>query len=123
MTEQGEVQELREVMTALRETALPILRDIVSLLPNLLQQVHAVFYNEENAIRLGQSIGNYYRSLKEAGLPETMCQELTLKYAEGTNLAWLIELMKLAMSGQFASISPKEIATQPQKALPMAQER
>ncbi len=123
MTEQGEVQELREVMTALRETALPILRDIVSLLPNLLQQVHAVFYNEENAMRLGQSIGNYYRSLKEAGLPEEMCQELTLKYAEGTNLAWLVELMKLAMSGQFASIQPKEIAAQPQKASPITQER
>jgi len=123
MTEQGEVQELREVMTALRETALPILRDIVSLLPNLLQQVYAVFYNEENATRLGQSVGNYYRSLKEAGLPEGMCQELTLKYAEGTNLAWLIELMKSAMSGQFTSIQPKEIAAQPQKALPMAQER
>jgi len=123
MTEQGEVQELREVMTALRETALPILRDIVSLLPNLLQQVHAIFYNEENAMRLGQSIGNYYRSLKEAGLPEEMCQELTLKYAEGTNLAWLIELMKSAMSGQFTSIQPKEISAQPQKALPMTQER
>jgi len=123
MTEQGEVQELREVMTAIRETALPILRDIVSLLPNLLQQVHAVFYNEENAVRLGQSIGNYYRSLKEAGLPEGMCQELTLKYAEGTNLAWLVELMKSAMSGQFASIQPKEIAAQTQKALPMTQER
>lgn len=123
MTEQGEVQELREVMTALRETALPILRDIVSLLPNLLQQVHAIFYNEENAIRLGQSIGNYYRSLKEAGLPEEMCQELTLKYAEGTNLAWLIELMKSAMSGQFTSIQPKEISAQPQKALSMTQER
>jgi hypothetical protein len=37
MNEQSEVQELREVMTALRETALPIMRDIVSLLPNLLQ--------------------------------------------------------------------------------------
>jgi hypothetical protein len=123
MNEQSEVQELREVMTALRETALPMLRDIVSLLPNLLQQVHAVFYNEENAIRLGQSVGNYYRSLKEAGLPEALCQELTLKYAEGTNLAWLIELMKSAMRGQFASIQPKEVAAQPQKALPAAQER
>jgi len=34
MNEQSEVQELREVMTALRETALPMLRDIVGLLPS-----------------------------------------------------------------------------------------
>jgi len=117
-TEREEVQTLREVMTALRETAIPMLREIVSLLPNLLQQVHAVFYDEENARRLGQSIGAYYRSLKEAGLPEEMCQELTLKYAEGTNLDWLTSLMRSAMSGQLTAFQPREITAQVRKALP-----
>lgn len=117
-TEREEVQTLREVMTALRETAIPMLREIVSLLPNLLQQVHAVFYDEENARRLGQSIGVYYRSLKESGLPEEMCQELTLKYAEGTNLDWLTSLMKSAMSGQVIPFHPREISAQARKALP-----
>lgn len=72
-TEREEVQTLREVMAALRETAIPVLREIVSLLPNLLELIHAVFYDEKNAKKLGQSIGAYYRSLKEVGLPEEMC--------------------------------------------------
>lgn len=120
MAETGreEVQVLREVMSALKETAIPVLREMVSLLPNLLQQVHAVFYNEENARRLGQSIGAYYRSLKEAGLPEEMCQQLTLKYAEGTNLDWLTGLLRSAMSGHLTSIRPTEVTTAVRKALP-----
>ncbi|MCS7185921.1 MAG: hypothetical protein RMK89_03090 [Armatimonadota bacterium] len=117
-TEREEVQTLREVMTALRETAIPVLREIVSLLPNLLEQIHAVFYDEKNAKRLGQSIGAYYRSLKEAGLPEEMCQELTMKYAEGTNLDWLTGLMKSAMSEQLTAFRPREIAAPVRKALP-----
>ncbi|MCS7264417.1 MAG: hypothetical protein NZ805_06260 [Armatimonadetes bacterium] len=117
-TEREEVQTLREVMTAFRETAIPVLREIVSLLPNLLEQIHAVFYDEENAKRLGQSIGAYYRSLKEAGLPEEMCQELTIKYAEGTNLDWLTGLMKSAMSEQLNDFRPREIAAPVRKALP-----
>ena len=117
-TEREEVRTLREVMAALRETAIPVLREMVSLLPNLLQQVHAVFYDEENARRLGQSIGTYYRSLKEAGLSEEMCQQLTLKYAEGTNLDWLMSSMKSAMSEHLASFHPKEMAAKMRKALP-----
>ncbi|MFN4178967.1 MAG: hypothetical protein ACK4I8_01535 [Armatimonadota bacterium] len=116
--EREEVQTMRELMTAIRETAIPMLRELVSLLPNLLQQIHAVFYNEDNARRLGQSIGAYYRSLQDAGLPEEVCQELTLKYAEGTNLDWLTSLMKSAMSGHLTTFRPEESTAKTKRGLP-----
>jgi hypothetical protein len=109
MAQRDDVQELREVFTALQETAMPLLRELMGLLPELVRQVYAVFYSEETAQQLGRSIGAYFRSLQEAGLPETMCQELTLRYAENANASALVNLLRSALRGEALLARPKAL--------------
>ncbi|MFA0772440.1 MAG: hypothetical protein PVTTEEND_001171 [Candidatus Fervidibacter sp.] len=109
MAQRDDVQELREVFTALQETAMPLLRELMGLLPELVRQVYAVFYSEGTAQQLGRSIGAYFRSLQEAGLPETMCQELTLRYAENANASALVNLLRSALRGEAFPARPKAL--------------
>jgi len=55
MAQRDDGQELREVFTALQETAMPLLREMVGLLPELVRQVYAVFYSEETAQHWGEA--------------------------------------------------------------------
>lgn len=100
MAERGDVEELREVMTVLGEKGLSVLQGIVDLLPHLLREVYAVFYTEENATRIGKSIGAYYQALRGSGMPEAIVTQLTYRYAESASLGSLLTLIRSAIEGE-----------------------
>lgn len=97
MAYRQDVEELQEILAVLRQEVIPLLHGIAEVLPSLIRRVHEVLYSEESAMKLGRSIGNYYQSLKESGLPEETCRELALRYAEGATFDWLVKLLTQAL--------------------------
>ena len=82
-----DIEELREVLKTVSE--------FINQLPDLLNKLFSAIYSPEIGEQMGKNIANYYKSLKESGLPEELVLQLTEKYAKETasNISILKELI------------------------------
>lgn len=68
-----DVEELREV--------LKVISEFIDKLPKLISELMEAIYATDIGEKLGKSIGEYYKKLKESGIPEEVAIRLTENYA------------------------------------------
>ncbi len=51
------------------------------MLPNFISRVIDDFYSPENASKIGKGLGEYYKALKEGGIPEGVASQMVQEYA------------------------------------------
>lgn len=71
-----DVAELREVLNVITE--------FIDKLPKLLNELISALYAADLGEKLGKSVGEYYKKLKESGVPEEVAIRLTEIYAKET---------------------------------------
>ncbi|MEM2136802.1 MAG: hypothetical protein QXI93_02465 [Candidatus Methanomethylicia archaeon] len=71
-----DVAELREVLNVITE--------FIDKLPKLLNELISALYAADLGEKLGRSVGEYYKRLKESGVPEEVAIKLTEIYAKET---------------------------------------
>ncbi|MEM3615287.1 MAG: hypothetical protein QXX09_01400 [Candidatus Methanomethylicia archaeon] len=71
-----DVAELREVLNVITE--------FIDKLPKLLNELISALYAADLGEKLGRSVGEYYKRLKESGVPEEVAIRLTEIYAKET---------------------------------------
>lgn len=69
-----DIAELREVLNVISE--------FIDKLPKLINELISAIYAADLGERLGRSIGEYYKKLKESGIPEEVAIRLTENYAK-----------------------------------------
>lgn len=69
-----DVEELREV--------LKVISEFIDKLPKLISELMEAIYATDIGEKLGKSIGEYYKKLKESGIPEEVAIRLTENYAK-----------------------------------------
>jgi len=69
-----DVAELREVLNVISE--------FIDKLPKLINELISAIYAADLGERIGKSIGEYYKKLKESGLPDEVAIRLTENYAK-----------------------------------------
>jgi len=70
--EASDIEELREVLSAISSFLRELEQPLRSIFDTLLEAI--------NGARLGEEVGAFYRSLREAGLPEDLAAEMTREY-------------------------------------------
>ena len=69
---EGDVEELREVLSAVSE--------FLDKLPELVKKVLDALYSKDLGERVGDSVATFYRKLKESGMPEDMVNKMTMEF-------------------------------------------
>ncbi len=72
--EERDVEELREVLSAVSE--------FLDKLPELIKKVIDALYSRDLGEKMGESISTFYKKLKEAGMPEDMVNQMTREFFE-----------------------------------------
>jgi len=67
------VAELREVLNVISE--------FIDKLPKILNELISALYAADIGEKLGKSVGEYYKKLKESGIPDDVAIKLTEAYA------------------------------------------
>ncbi len=70
--EERDVEELREVLSAVSE--------FLDKLPELVKKVLDALYSKDLGERVGDSVATFYRKLKESGMPEDMVNKMTMEF-------------------------------------------
>ncbi|BAA79254.2 hypothetical protein APE_0299.1 [Aeropyrum pernix K1] len=91
----SDVEELREVLTAISE----FIKNLEEPLGNILKTALSVM----DGSKLGEEVAAFYRNLRDSGMPDEMVEELTREYfrmrMESLNIARIIrELAKGELS-------------------------
>ncbi|MCX8168803.1 MAG: hypothetical protein N3E39_01050 [Candidatus Methanomethylicia archaeon] len=63
---------------------LGVISEFLDKLPKLINELMSTLYAADLGERLGKSIGEYYKKLKESGIPEEVAIRLTESYAKET---------------------------------------
>jgi dissimilatory sulfite reductase (desulfoviridin) alpha/beta subunit len=69
-----DVAELREVLNVISE--------FIDKLPKILNELISALYAADIGEKLGKSVGEYYKKLKESGIPDDVAIKLTEAYAK-----------------------------------------
>jgi hypothetical protein len=69
-----DVAELREVLNVISE--------FIDKLPKILNELISALYAADIGEKLGKSVGEYYKKLKESGIPDDIAIKLTEAYAK-----------------------------------------
>jgi len=69
-----DVAELREVLNVISE--------FIEKLPKILNELISALYAADMGEKLGKNIGEYYKKLKESGIPDEVAIKLTEAYAK-----------------------------------------
>ncbi|HDM92796.1 MAG TPA: hypothetical protein ENG69_05325 [Candidatus Korarchaeota archaeon] len=72
--EERDVEELREVLSAVSE--------FLDKLPELIKKVIDALYSKDFGEKMGESVATFYKKLKEAGMPEDMVNQMTREFFE-----------------------------------------
>jgi len=72
--EERDVEELREVLSAVSE--------FLDKLPELIKKVIDALYSRDLGEKMGESVSTFYKKLKEAGMPEDMVNQMTREFFE-----------------------------------------
>lgn len=70
--ERSDVEELREVLSAVSE--------FLDRLPELVKKVLDALYSKDLGERVGDSVATFYRKLRESGMPEEMVNKMTMEF-------------------------------------------
>jgi len=69
-----DVAELREVLNVISE--------FIEKIPKILNELISALYAADMGEKLGKNIGEYYKKLKESGIPDEVAIKLTEAYAK-----------------------------------------
>ncbi|MEM2904946.1 MAG: hypothetical protein QW587_04320 [Candidatus Bathyarchaeia archaeon] len=78
------------------------LKEMSGLIPKLVQGVLQGLFSEEAGSNVGKAVGNFYKELKQAGMPEQTAVEMTRDYL-GTLTKWS-EALKGLRVGEFHGV-------------------
>ncbi len=84
-----DAEEIREIFAALNES-----------IPNLISGLIASVYEPERAVSIARSIGRFYATLKEEGIPDELALQMTKDYASSFNLSNVMELAGMRGAGK-----------------------
>jgi len=70
--ERSDVEELREVLSAVSE--------FLDRLPELVKKVLDALYSKDLGERVGDSVATFYGKLRESGMPEEMVNKMTMEF-------------------------------------------
>lgn len=80
MDDKEDVEELREVMSALNETV-----------PSLISGIVEAIYNTEDSEELAKSTANFYKELVEAGMDEDKAYKLTRDFMKSRDVTSVVQ--------------------------------
>jgi len=75
------------------------IKELSNVVPSLVKGVLGTLFSEEAGANMGKAVGNFYKQLKEAGIPEATAVEMTRDYLS-TLTKWS-DILKGVKIGEF----------------------